>query len=252
MYTALHTGAGGMIAQQYGMDVVANNLANVNTAGYKRNDIAFADLVYRALPDGTGGTVQVGQGSRIAGTDKHFGQGALESTGRQLDLAIEGSGFYTVQLPDGRFGYTRESVFHKNANGTITTGTGATLFPEMTWPANANKMNVAPNGSVSFQLPDGTLVNGGDLQLVMFPNAKGLESAGDNLFLETQSSGRPTIGTPGDDGRGNIQQGFVERSNVSVVEEMVQMILTQRSFEMNSRVVKTSDEMLRTAVSIRA
>lgn len=252
MYTALHTGASGMIAQQYSMDVVANNLANVNTAGYKRNDVSFADLVYRGLPDGTGNTVQVGQGSRIASADKHFGQGALEATQRELDIAIEGEGFFTVQLPDGRFAYSRESTFKADANGTLTTGQGATLFPQVTVPSNAAHITVSQDGSVSYQLADGSLVDGGDLGLVMFPNAKGLESAGDNMFLETGSSGRPTIGTPGTDGRGELRQGFVERSNVSIVEEMVAMILTQRAFEMNSRVVKTSDEMLKTANAIRS
>ena len=251
MYTALHTGASGMIAQQHGMNVVANNLANVNTAGYKRNDVSFADLVYRGLPDGAGNTVQVGQGSRIAGTNKNFGQGSLESTSRPFDIAIEGEGFYTVQLPDGRFAYSRASTLNKDANGTLATSEGAVLFPRVTIPPNAADISVSANGSVTYRLPDGTIVDGGDIELVIFPNAKGLESTGNNLFLETNSSGRPTIGTPGTGDRGLLRQGFIERSNVSVIEEMVQMILTQRSFEMNSRVVKTADEMLKTANSIR-
>lgn len=251
MLSSLYTAATGMLGQQLGMDTVANNLANANTNGYKRNQVSFSDLMYQTFPTGAGTDVQVGRGTQLVSTDKIFDQGVIQQSGNQLDFAIEGTGFFAVQLQDGRFAYTRDGKFGADAQGRLVTPNGAFVYPQMTVPDGTASISVRADGRVTANMANGTTQNVGTLQLVTFSNSQALASAGDNLYFETVNSGRATLGDPGTGGRGQIRQGFIERANVNVVEEMVQMILTQRTYEFNSKVIQTSDSMLGTAVNIR-
>jgi flagellar basal-body rod protein FlgG len=254
---ALWTAATGMQAQQLTLDVVANNLANVQTGGFKRSRVDFQDLVYETLqapgaasaqgqeiPSG----FQVGHGSRAVATQRLFIKGDLQQTGNSLDLAIEGEGFFQIQQPNGDIAYTRAGAFKKDSQGRLVTSDGFTLDPEITIPDNALTVTVGVDGIMSVTLPGQTQPQQvGTLQLARFINPAGLLGQGRNLFIPTQASGEATTGTPGQDGFGTLLQGFVEGSNVNVVEEMIGLITSQRAYEINSRAIRTADEMMQTA-----
>lgn len=254
---ALWTAATGMQAQQMTLDVVTNNLANVQTAGFKRSRVDFQDLVYETLqapgaasaqgqeiPSG----YQVGHGSRAVATQRLFVEGDLQQTGNPLDMAIEGEGFFQVQTPSGDTAYTRAGTFKKNSQGQLVTSDGFTVEPAITIPQDALSVTVGVDGTVSVTQPGQAQPQQvGNIQLVRFINPAGLESQGRNLFVPTQASGDPVPGTPGQDGLGTLLQGFVESSNVNVVEEMVGLITSERAYEINSKAIKTADEMMQTA-----
>ena len=254
---ALWTAATGMHAQQLTLDVISNNLANVQTAGFKRSRVDFQDLVYEILqapgaasaqgqevPSG----FQVGHGSRAVATQRLFIKGDLQQTGNPLDLAVEGDGFFQVQLPSGDTGYTRSGAFKKNSQGQLVTSDGFAVQPQITIPPNAISVSVGVDGTVSvLQAGQAQPQTVGNVEIVRFINPGGLQSQGRNLFIPSQASGDATPGTPGSDGLGTLLQGFVEGSNVNVVEEMVGMIVTQRAYEINSRAIRTADEMMQTA-----
>jgi flagellar basal-body rod protein FlgG len=254
---ALWTAATGMQAQQLTLDVVANNLANVQTPGFKRSRIDFQDLVYETLqapgaasaegqeiPSG----FQVGHGSRAVATQRLFIKGDLQQTGNALDLAIEGEGFFQIQLPNGDTAYSRAGTFKKDSQGRMVTSDGFTIEPAITIPANALSITVGVDGIVTVTLPGQSQPQQvGNIQLARFVNPAGLVAQGRNLFMPTQASGDATTGTGGQDGFGTLLQGFVEGSNVNVVEEMVGLITSQRAYEINSRAIRTADEMMQTA-----
>ena len=244
----------GMEGQQTKLDAIANNLANVGTNGFKRANVVFEDLMYQnlraagsassdqsQLPTG----LQVGLGVRAAASSRNFGQGSLQQTGGNLDIAIKGQGFFQVQMPDGTTGYTRDGAFQVDANGALVTNAGYHVQPGITVPANALSVAVAPDGTVTATVPGQVAPQTlGQLQLAAFINPAGLEARGGNLFGETAASGTPNAGAPNSTGLGGLQQGFVEGSNVNVVEELVSMIATQRAYELNSKAIQTSDQML--------
>ena len=254
MIRALYTAASGMSAQQANIDNVAHNLANVNTTGFKKSRVEFEDLVYDqtkvpgAATSATGEApvgLETGLGVRVVATSRDFGRGNLKATNGPLDLAIEGDGFFQVQLPSGEVGYTRSGSFHLSGEGALVTSDGYPLEPQMTIPANATSISISKDGVVSASIPGQTGVQQvGRIELASFQNPAGLQAQGGNVFLATTASGEPKVGAPGEDARGTIAKGFVEDSNVSVVEEMVNMILGQRAYEANSRVIKAADEML--------
>ena len=245
----------GLDAQQTQLDVISNNLANVSTNGFKRGKAVFEDLLYQTLrqpgaqssqqtqlPTG----LQLGTGVRPVSTARIFTQGNLQKTDSTLDMAIQGNGFLQVLLPDGSTAYTRDGSFQKDSTGQIVTSEGYPLQPAITIPADALSLTIGTDGVVSVTQPGNpqTTTQIGQIQLATFINPAGLQSVGQNLFLETASSGTPTPNTPGTNGAGVINQGFVETSNVNVAEELVTMIQTQRAYELNSKVVSTSDAML--------
>ena len=244
----------GMEAQQLQLDTISHNLANVSTNGYKRSHAVFEDLMYQNLRQAgsaNGGEatlptgLQVGLGTRAVATARQFQQGNLQQSGNPLDMAVLGQGFFEVQLPDGTAGYTRDGSFQVNAQGQLVTNNGYTVNPGITIPANAQSVTVGNDGTVSVTLPGQANAQAvGQLQLTSFINPAGLEPKGQNMFTETAASGGPTAGAPGANGLGNIRQGFVETSNVNVVEELVAMIQTQRAYELNSKAIQTSDQML--------
>ena len=243
----------GMEGQQTKLDSISHNLANVGTNGFKRGGVVFEDLMYQNLRPAGAATseqsqlptgLQVGLGVRTAASTRNFSQGALTSTGNNLDLAIKGQGFFQIQLPDGTTGYTRDGSFQVDANGQVVTSSGYTLQPGITIPANATSMAIAADGTVNVTLPgQAGLQSVGQIQLANFINPAGLDPRGGNLFAET-ASGTPNAGAANSNGLGAVQQGFVEGSNVNVVEELVTMIATQRAYELNSKAIQTSDQML--------
>jgi flagellar basal-body rod protein FlgG len=254
MIRALYTAASGMNAQQANIDNVANNLANVNTVGFKKSRVEFEDLVYQqtkvpgAPTSATGESpigLETGLGVRSVATSRDFSRGNLRATSGPLDLAIEGDGFFQVQLSSGETAYTRAGVFHLSAQGTIVTNEGYQLQPQITVPSNATSVTISKDGIVSAMMPGQTAAQQlGTIELASFQNAAGLRALGGNVYQTSSASGEPTVGVPGADARGTLAQGFVEDSNVSVVEEMVNMILGQRAYEANSKVIKAADEML--------
>ena len=254
MIRALYTAASGMNAQQANIDNVAHNLANANTSGFKKARVEFEDLVYdqTRVPGAPTSTtaeapigLETGLGVRAVATSRDFGRGNLRSTNAPLDLAIEGDGFFQLQLPNGDTGYTRSGSFHLNANGEIVTAEGYLLQPQISIPPNATSISISKDGIVSATIPGQTAAQQvGTIELASFQNPAGLKAVGGNTFLTTSASGEPQVGAAGEDSRGTIQQGLLEDSNVSVIEEMVNMILGQRAYEANSRVIKAADEML--------
>ena len=254
---ALWTAATGMQAQQLTLDVVANNLANVQTAGFKRSRVDFQDLVYETLQAPGAASAQgqeiptgfqVGHGSRAVATQRLFIKGDLQQTGNALDLAIEGDGFFQVQQPTGETAYSRSGAFKKDSQGRVVTSDGFAIEPQITIPANALNITVGVDGIVSVSLPGQTQPQQvGTLEIARFINPAGLVAQGRNLFLPSQASGDATPGTPGLDGLGTLLQGFVEGSNVNVVEEMIGLITSQRAYEINSKAIRTADEMMQTA-----
>ncbi len=255
MLRSLTTAATGMLAQQLNIDVISNNLANVNTAGYKKSRAEFQDLLSQTIKSSGAqifqGTtqpvgIQIGLGTKTSATVKEFNEGAFKSTGGRLDLAIEGDGFFQVQMDDGSVAYTRDGSFKMDANGQITTSDGFIVQPQVAIPTDAQEVTITPDGRVSVRVAgDSSQTEIGTLTLVKFPNPSGLSSAGKNLYLETAASGTPVEGSPGQEGLGTIQQGFIESSNVQVVEELINLIQAERAFEANSKLIRASDEMLR-------
>lgn len=254
MIRALYTAASGMTAQQSNIDNVAHNLANVNTTGFKKAHMEFEDLVYQqtrvpGTPTSATGEspvgLEMGLGTRAVGTSRDFSSGSMRSTSGPLDLAIEGDGFFQVTLPDGTIAYTRAGSFHLDAQGLMVTTEGYPVEPKITIPPNATSVSISKDGIVSAAIAGQTATQQlGTIELAMFQNPSGLKALGGNLFAVTTASGEPQTGVPGTDARGTLAQGFVEDSNVSVVEEMVNMILGQRAYEANSKVLKAADEML--------
>jgi flagellar basal-body rod protein FlgG len=254
MFSSLWIAKTGLDAQQTRMAVTSNNLANVNTTGFKRSRAAFEDLMYQnerqpgaqssqatQVPAGT----MVGTGVRVVGTEKLFSQGELVQTNNPLDVAVQGRGMFQVTMPDGTVAYTRDGSFHLNSDGQIVTNSGYPLEPALTVPANAQSVTIGSDGTVSVALPgQAAPAQIGSVQTADFINPAGLEARGENLFVETASSGAPQTGTPGLNGLGTITQGSLESSNVNVVEELVNMIETQRAYEMNSKAISASDQML--------
>ena len=254
MLRALSTAKTGLEAQQAQLDVTSNNLANVSTNGFKRSNAVFQDLLYQNerqpgamssaqtnLPSG----LQMGTGVRVMATERLHTQGGLEQTGNSKDLAINGNGFFAVQMPDGTTAYTRDGAFQVDQNGQLVTSLGYPVDPSITIPADATSYTVAKDGTVSVTQAGSTAAQQvGQIQLSMFINPTGLQSMGDNLYTETDASGTRNDTQPGTNGAGSLYQGYVEKSNVNVVQEMVSMIETQRSYEINSKAVTTADQML--------
>jgi flagellar basal-body rod protein FlgG len=253
MFRSLYTAASGMTAQQTNLDNVANNLANANTAGFRKRRVQFQDLVYQNMvTPGAAATqqtvsagLQIGLGTRAAATEILQSQGDFQQTGNPLDLAIQGLGYFQVLSPSGQIAYTRSGSFHLDSSGNIVTSDGDALQPAITIPADATAITVGADGTVSVTQPNQTQSQQiGQIQLATFPNPGGLNSIGGNLLLPTSSSGDPIVGNPGGpEGVGSLIQGSLEQSNVNTVEEFIQMILAQRSYEANSQVAKAADQM---------
>ncbi|MFA9461471.1 flagellar basal-body rod protein FlgG [Thiohalorhabdus methylotrophus] len=262
MDRAMWTAASGMHAQQTRIDTISNNLSNVNTTGFKQSRADFQDQMYQVqrMPGASSsaaGTqvptgIQVGLGVRTGAVSPTFEQGNLENTGNNLDLAIEGRGFFQVQLPNGDTGYTRAGNFSIDNQGRIVTPDGNPLLSGITIPPNATGVNISKDGTVDVRQPGNAQpTTVGQIQLATFVNPAGLKAEGGNIFLETGASGAPQQGLPGANGAGTLQQGFLEKSNVSVVREMVNMISGQRAYEVNSKAIKTSDQMLQMANNLK-
>lgn len=254
MIRSLSIAKTGLDAQQTQLDVISNNLANVGTTGFKRSRAVFEDLMYQNMRQVGGQTsdqtrlpsgLQVGTGVRVVATERIHTQGNPTKTDNSKDVAINGDGFFQVLMPDGTISYTRDGSFQTDQNGQLVTASGFPVQPAITLPQNATSMTIGRDGTVSVVQAGSTAsVQVGQLQLATFLNSTGLQSSGENLYVETDSSGGPNTTAPGQNGAGLLSQGYVEASNVNVVEELVNMIQTQRSYEINSKAIKTSDEML--------
>ena len=244
----------GMEAQQMQLDVISNNLANVSTNGFKKSHAVFEDLMYQNLRQVGANTseqstlptgLQVGLGVRAVATSRSFAQGNLQQTSNNLDIAIQGNGFFQLTMPDGTIGYTRDGAFQIDNQGRMVNSGGLPLSGGITVPANATAISVAPDGTVSASVPGSTAPQSiGTIAIASFINPPGLEPKGQNIYAESAASGQPNAGTAGANGLGTLMQGFVETSNVNVVQELVTMIQTQRAYEMNSKAIQTSDQML--------
>ncbi|MBS1824254.1 MAG: flagellar basal-body rod protein FlgG [Acidobacteria bacterium] len=254
MIRALYSAGSGMVAQQMNVDNIAHNLANANTVGFKMRRAQFQDLLYQNLvqPGAAAGAqtvvpsgLQLGLGSRPASNEIIFTQGNFVTTSNPLDLVIQGKGFFQIRKPTGELAFTRSGAFHLDRDGNIVTSDGDPLEPQITLPPEAQSITIAGDGTVSYSLPGQTAVQqAGQIQLANFPNPAGLNSLGRNLFAPTDASGEPTLGIPGgQEGLGSLQQGYLEQSNVSVVEEFINLIVSQRAYEANSKIVRASDEM---------
>ncbi len=254
MMRSLSIAKTGLEAQQTQLDNITQNLANTATNGYKRSRVVFEDMLYQNIRQAGGPTgaetqlptgLQLGTGVRTVATARNFGQGALTQTGNNLDLAINGQGFFQVQMPDGTTSYTRDGSFQVDAQGQLVTNAGYPVNPAITIPANAQSITISRDGIVAVQMPGSVAVQQvGQLQLAHFINPAGLDPRGGNLFAESPASGTPQAGNPGSNGLGALNQGAVEQSNVNVVEELVAMIQAQRGYEINSKAIQTSDQML--------
>lgn len=259
MLRALQTASTGMEAQQMNLNTIANNLANVNTTGFKKNKIEFQDMLYekkRAVgaEEGAGNLVpagvEVGNGSRVSSTAKIYTQGQVTQTGEKMDVAIQGDGFFEVQRPDGTTAYTRDGGLKIASDGRVVTNDGLPLLSGFQpIPVDAQNVSISTNGQVTVQTPGGS--QNFQVQLVRFNNPAGLRSAGGNLLEETPSSGTPTLGNPAEAGFGSLLQNYLETSNVNVAEEMVNMILAQRAYEVNSKAIQTSDQMMELTNNIK-
>ncbi len=260
MFRSLHIAATGMVAQETKLDAIANNLANSNTTGYKRQSAEFEDLLYqqqRGAGIGAGGvaaptTVELGSGARVVATPRHFTQGSIQQTGSPLDVAIEGNGFLQVQRDDGTAAFTRAGAMKVDASGRLVTSDGLAIEPNVTVPSDATSVTIGSDGLVSAEVPGQPApVQLGKIQIATFPNPGGLTAVGHNLFLASGSSGEASVGDAGTDGRGRLMQGALEGSNVEVVTEMIDLIRTQRAYEINSKIISAADEMLRSATQVR-
>ncbi len=259
MLRAFSTAATGMTGQQTMVDVIANNLANVNTSGFKRSQLNFQNLLSVTMKEpgteiasgiNSPSGIEIGSGVRVASTIKVFSPGELENTGNPLDIAIAGDGFLQVTMPNGDLRYTRDGSLLTNANGELVTSNGYSIEPAVSVPTDAVSVSIEKDGGVNITDSSGTQSVVGTIQLARFPNPSGLSSEGGNLLSETGASGTPTTGTPGENGFGSIQAGFLEKSNVQMVTELVNLITAQRAYEINSRAIKVGDDMLQTANSI--
>ena len=260
MVRALNTAASGMSAQQVQIDVIANNLANVNTPGFKKSRAEFQDLYYQQLRAATraeaGGTanpigLEVGQGVRVMASQKIFTSGELLQTGGKLDMAIEGRGFFQVVTPDGNLAFTRAGQFRVNEQGQLVNVDGYMLDPQITLPLDSNEVQISREGLVQIkQAGDNDFTTAGEVRLAVFQNPAGLKSEGRGLYTATMASGQPLLSQTGRDGVGALVQGQLESSNVQVVEEMIDLIAAQRAYEINSKVVQATDEMLRNASNL--
>lgn len=263
MVRSLWTAATGMNGQQANMDVISNNLSNVNTTGYKQQRVEFEDLIYQNVKlAGTPATedtvtpvgIQQGSGVKLAATQRIMKQGSLQNTGVDTDVAIVGEGFFRVQKYDGSYAYTRDGSFKIDSNGQLVNSNGLRMQPEVILPEgyDVSTLNITQTGRISVKVNGGNEpVEVGQLELFRFPNSVGLQADGDNLFVQTNASGEAFGGRPGYDGFGDTRHKFLEMSNVSVVNEMVQMIVSQRAYEFNSKAIQTSDTMLSTAVNLK-
>lgn len=254
MIRALYSAASGMSAQQTNVDTIAHNLANANTSGYKARRAQFQDLLYQNLvqPGAAAGQqtvvptgLQLGLGTRTASSEIIFTQGSFSATENPLDVVIQGKGFFQVRLASGELAYTRAGSFHLDRDGNLVTQDGDPIEPQIVVPPDAQSITIAPDGTVSYLQPGQTAAqNAGQIQLANFPNPAGLNSLGRNLYQPTDASGDPILGNPGgQEGLGTLLQGYIEQSNVSVVEEFINLIVSQRAYEANSRVVKAADDM---------
>lgn len=259
---SLDIGATGMQAQQMNVDVISNNIANMTTTGHKRQRVDFKDLMYQQiqrpgaqssevgtiLPSG----LQMGLGVRVGAVYRIHEQGTFQMTENDLDLALNGDGFFQIEMPDGTTGYTRSGIFQLNQDGEIVTSQGFRMDPNIVVPDDAISIEINRNGEVFVKIEGQVAMqNVGQIQIATFVNPAGLEAIGDNLFLETEASSAPVVGTPGTENFAVVQQGMVENSNVNVVEEITQLITAQRAYEMNSKIISTSDEMMQTVTQLR-
>ncbi len=252
---AMHIARTGLDAQDMRMRVISNNLANVNTTGFKRDRAAFETLSYQVVTaPGAQSTAEtkyatglnLGTGVRVQGTARIDTQGSLATTGNNLDLALDGNGYFQVQMPGGTLGYTRAGNFSRSPEGLLITSEGYQVQPGITVPENATQITIGTDGTVSATVPGQTEPsNLGQIQVANFPNPAGLQQSGDNYLLESAASGAANLGVAGQDGRGNVRQGMLEGSNVNVVEELVDMIETQRAYEVNSKMISATDDMLK-------
>ena len=262
MIRSMYSAATGMEAQQLYMDIISNNLANVNTTSYKRSRLEFQDLMYQTLKEPgiknsegemapTG--IEVGLGVKTGATQRIFEQGSLNQTSNDMDVAIEGEGFYQVSMPDGTIGYTRDGSFKLNSYGTVVTSDGYTVLPEITVPEGASSFTVSSTGQVTAILAGKeTSTEIGQIELARFVNSSGLRSLGSNLYGVSDASGEPLLETPGDNGMGKLAQGYTEASNVQIIEEMVNMITAQRAYEIVSKSISVSDQMLQVANNLKS
>lgn len=257
---ALTTASTGLEAQQANIERISNDLSNVNTDGYKRARIEFNDLMYETIREPGQATgvssqtptgVQIGRGVRIGSTHKIFEQGPMRMTYNSYDLMIQGTGFFPIRLPDGTIAYTRTGAFHRDATGRVVNNSGAVLIPEIVVPSNTINIIIKPNGEITVALPDAGEAVIGNLQLVRFVNPQGLKAVGNNTYIVSNASGQPLQGIPGEDGFGVIQQGALEGSNVNVANSMVEMITTQRAYEMGTKVMGVADKMLEATVNLK-
>lgn len=259
MNLSLYTSSTGMEAQQMMLNTISNNLANANTTGFKRGKIEFQDMLYQSKRDagsetGSGNNlptgIEVGNGTQVVSTGRVFTQGTIKETGQQMDIAMDGSGFLEVQLTDGTIGYTRDGALKIGSDGTVLTSNGYPVLSNFrAIPSGAESITISADGNVTVRTNDGATTF--QIRLARFNNPSGLQSIGSNIFRETTGSGQATTGLPGQDGFGRILQGYLETSNVNVVEEMVNMITAQRAYEINSKAIQTSDQMLSTIAQLK-
>ncbi len=261
MLRSLRTAALGMAAQQLKVDEIANNLANANTTGFKKARVAFQDLLYETVQTGEAdgrqqhgkpATLQVGLGNQAVATFRTFSQGPLEETNNPLDMGIHGRGFFQVTRPDGSIAYTRDGSFQVDAEGNLVNSSGLRLYPDITIPEGTNSINISEDGVVSVTI-DGqeSPEEIGRIELASFMNPAGLKAIGGNLFVQTESSGEPIFGHPGEPGFGTVHQGYLEKSNVDIVREMIDLIVAQRTYEINSKAVRTADNLLAIANNLK-
>ncbi len=261
MIRSLFSAATGMYAQQLFIDTIANNLANVNTTGFKKSRVEFQDLIYQTLrAAGTSNAagilvpteLQVGHGVRPVGVQKNFAQGPPTATENPLDICIMGNGFFQINLPDGTIGYTRDGSFKLNDEGAVVTSDGFYLEPQISVPSDTTAISITNDGSISVMVVGSVEPQEiGQIELAKFINAGGLKNVGQNQYLPTSASGEPILGLPGEEGFGQLNQGYLESSNVKVVEEMVNMIIGQRAYELNSKAIRTAEEMLQMANNLK-
>lgn len=261
MMRALWTAGSGMAAQQNNIDVISNNIANVNTTGFKKQRAEFQDLMYQTMRQAGSTTgadtqlptgIQMGHGVRMSATNTVHTQGSYQNTGNALDMAIEGDGFFQITMPDGTIGYSRDGSFKRDSDGRIVTADGYPIEPQITIPANTTEITISADGRVSATIPGQTQTEEiGQIELARFVNPAGLSRMGKNLYMETEASGAPTTNAAGTDGAGTLVQQFLEMSNVQIVDEMVNMIVAQRAYETNSKAITTSDSMLEIANGLK-
>lgn len=259
MMRSLYIASTGLSVQQTQLDVISNNLANVSTTGFKRSRAVFEDLLYQTirqpgaqssqqtqLPSG----FQLGVGARTVATERIHSQGALQATENSLDVAINGNGFFQILMPDGTLNYTRDGSFQIDSQGNLVTASGFQVQPAITVPNDAQSITIGRDGTVTITQPNNVTTTQGPIQLATFINPTGLQSLGENLFAETAASGAPVVTNPAENGAGVLAQNFIETSNVNVAEELVNMIVAQRAYELNSRAITTSDQMLQRLTQI--